>query len=157
VAIGILIGAMNKLRAQLGREKKRTYWRDKYMKRWITSVTRGDVDTLQWLIYLESDAYLRPHEQSDRLSTRGLIIGYIKNIVQLTTPMSSFHVSVGVSRLLYGYDTAETQRMYELVSERYLGVIPGKEGIRDGERAGTDPDSLRPGGRTHAGVFRIPG
>lgn len=122
LAIRILSGAMNKLKARMGREKKRVYWRDKYMKRWITTVTRGDADTLQWLIYLESEGHEKEQEQSGGVSTRDLIIRYIKSIVRMTTAMSSFHVSVGVSRVLHCYHTSETQRMYDLVSQRYLAA-----------------------------------
>ena len=121
-AIGILSEAMNKLKAQMGREKKRAYWRDKFMKRWITSVTRGDADTLQWLIYLASEAHEKEQERSDNVSIGDLILRYIKSIVQMTTATTSFHVCVGMSRVLHHYDTAETQRMYELVSQRYLGA-----------------------------------
>ena len=47
LAIRILTGALNKLKAQRGREHRRTYWRDKYLKRGITRITREEADTLQ--------------------------------------------------------------------------------------------------------------
>ena len=69
-AISILINAMNKLETQRGQESKRNYWRDKYLKRWITRVNRDDCDTLQWLIYFESDYYEKQQEQSGKGANR---------------------------------------------------------------------------------------
>jgi hypothetical protein len=53
-AVQTLRNAMRKLKVQRSREKKRTYWRDKNMKRKITRTVRNDNDALQWLIYCES-------------------------------------------------------------------------------------------------------
>jgi hypothetical protein len=51
-----------------------------------------------------------------------MAVRYIKNLVRMTTAMSSFYVNVGVHRLLHNYTTAEAQRVYETVTERYLGA-----------------------------------
>lgn len=51
-----------------------------------------------------------------------MIVRYIKHLVRVTTSMSSFSVNVGISRLLYNYTGVETQRMYELLTERYVGT-----------------------------------
>ena len=121
-AISILISAMNKLETQRGQESKRNYWRDKYLKRWITRVNRDDSDTLQWLIYFESDCYEKQQEESGGHSAKDLVVRYIKNLVRMTTAMSSFHVNIGLHRILHNYSTAEVQRAYEFMSERYLGA-----------------------------------
>lgn len=118
-AIEILLAALNKLKARSAREKKRHYWRDKYLRRRSTTVTRQEADILQWLIYFESDRGEKI--QFGEASAEDLVLRYIKNLVRMTTAMSSFYVSIGMSRLLYNYSTAETQCMYELVTERYLG------------------------------------
>jgi hypothetical protein len=122
-ALSVLSGALNKLEAQHTREKKRTYWRNKHLKRWISSITRNDADILQWLILFESDSYEKEEEASGKPSTtQGMIVRYSKHLVRLTTAMSSFHVNVGLSRLLHNYTGVETQRMYELLTERYVGT-----------------------------------
>ena len=46
-AVRILSGAVNKLKAQRGRESRRVYWRDKYLKRAITRITREEGDMLR--------------------------------------------------------------------------------------------------------------
>jgi hypothetical protein len=121
-AIAILVRAMNKLETQRGQESKRNYWRDKYLKRWITRVNRDDSDTLQWLIYFESDYYEKQQEQSGEHTAKDLVVRYIKNLVRMTTAMSSFHVNIGLHRILHNYSTAEVQRVYEFMTERYLGA-----------------------------------
>src|SRR5215472_14929853 len=122
VAIRILTGALNKLKAQRGRENRRAYWRDKYLKRGITRITREEADALQWLIFFESDQYEKEQESSGNHTASDLMVRYIKNLVRMTTAMSSFHVNVGLHRLLHNYSTAETQRLYETVTERFLGA-----------------------------------
>jgi hypothetical protein len=121
-AISILISAMNKLETQRGQESKRNYWRDKYLKRWITRVNRDDSDTLQWLIYFESDYFEKQQEQSGEPTAKDLVVRYIKNLVRMTTAMSSFHVNIGLHRILHNYSTIEVQRAYEYMTERYLGA-----------------------------------
>jgi len=121
-AISILVSAMNKLATQRGQENKRNYWRDKYLKRWITRVNRDESDTLQWLIYFEADYYEKQQEQAGEHTAKDLVVRYIKNLVRMTTAMSSFHVNIGLHRILHSYTTAEVQQAYEFMTERYLGA-----------------------------------
>jgi hypothetical protein len=121
-AISILVSAMNKLATQRGQENKRNYWRDKYLKRWITRVNRDESDTLQWLIYFESDHYEKRQEEAGEHTAKDLVVRYIKNLVRMTTAMSSFHVNIGLHRILHSYTTAEVQQAYEFMTERYLGA-----------------------------------
>jgi hypothetical protein len=44
-----------------------------------------------------------------------------KHLIQITTSMSSFYVNVGVTRLLHNYSTLEAQRVYEMLTSRFLG------------------------------------
>jgi hypothetical protein len=121
-ALKILSGALNKLKAQRGRENRRVYWRDKYLKRGITRISRNEQDALQWLILFESDVFEKEQERNGGQTQEEMAIRYIKNLVRMTTAMSSFYVNVGVHRLLHNYTTAEAQRVYETVTERYLGA-----------------------------------
>jgi hypothetical protein len=121
-AVRIVTGAMNKLKAQSGRESRRAYWRDKHLKRGITRITRKEQDALQWLIFYETDLYEQEQEKSGSATIRDLVVRYIKKLVRVTTAMSSFHVNVGLHRLMHNYSTAETQRVYEAITERYLGA-----------------------------------
>jgi len=118
-AIAILVGALNKLKARLSRERKRAYWRDKFLKRQITRITRDDEDTLQWLIYFESDSHEKAQEGRGQASELDFVIRYVKTLVRLSTGMSSFYVNTAIHRLLYRYTTAEAQKIYEMVTDSY--------------------------------------
>ena len=121
-AIHVLTSAFDKLNAQHGYERKRTYWRDKYLKRRIYRITRSQADLLQWLIYFESEPYERQQERHGSQTEEDMVVRYTKFLVQTTTARSSFYVCVGLQRLLCRYSTAETQRCYEFISDRYLGT-----------------------------------
>jgi hypothetical protein len=121
-AVRILRGAINKLKAQRGRESRRAYWRDKYLKRGITRIAREEGDMLQWLIFYESDPYEREQEASRQSLLKDMVLRYIKSLVRITSAMSSFHVNIGLHRLLHNYSTTETQQVYESITDRYLGA-----------------------------------
>ncbi|MBZ5523503.1 MAG: hypothetical protein LAP21_14815 [Acidobacteriia bacterium] len=121
-ALRILAGALNKLKVQRGRESRRSYWRDKHLKRGITRIIREESDALQWLIFYEADAYEKEQEEKSIPSVQEMVVRYIKNLVRMTTAMSSFYVNVGLHRLVHNYSTAETQRVYEAVTDRYPGA-----------------------------------
>jgi hypothetical protein len=77
---------------------------------------------LQWLIMFESEQDERVQERAGSVSLKSMAVRYIKHLVQITTALSSFYVSVGLTRLLHNYSTSEAQRAYELLTSRYLGA-----------------------------------
>jgi hypothetical protein len=121
-AVEVLAGALNKLSLQRRRESRRAYWRDKYLKRGITRISRQEADALQWLILFESDRFEKEQESRGEQTMEEMAVRYIKSLVRITTAMSSFYVNVGLNRLLHNYTTAEIQRVYETVTDRYLGA-----------------------------------
>jgi len=121
LAIQILSDARSKLCVQRSRERKRTYWRDKYLKRKITRMAREDSDLLQWLIYFESEKYERQQEGTNPPPAEDMAVRYVKHLVEITTSMSSFYVNIGLYRILHDYSTAEVRRGYEWVSEHFAG------------------------------------
>jgi len=125
-AIEVVKAAIGKLRAQHSRERKRNYWRSKFLKNRVTRIIRTEQDMLQWLICLESTSHEEAQEKSGSLSTRDWVVRYVKALVQATSAMSSFYVSVGLQRLLYDYTTAETQKSYEWLTDLY----PNSEAYR---------------------------
>jgi hypothetical protein len=120
-AIDIVVRALEKLRVRSRREIKRLYWRDKHAERPVRRIARSDVDMLQWLIMFESEEDEKAQELAGNPSLRSMAIRYIKQLVQVTTAFSSFYVNVGLTRLLRNYSTAEAQRIYEMLTSRYLG------------------------------------
>jgi hypothetical protein len=120
-AIDILTRALEKIRARSRREMKRLYWRDKHAERPVRRIARSDMDMLQWLIMFESEQYERAQERAGTSSLGNMVVRYIKHLVQITTALSSFYVNVGMSRLLHNYTTSDTQRVYEMLTSRFLG------------------------------------
>jgi hypothetical protein len=118
-ATAIFIGALNKLKVRSHQERKRAYWRDKFLKRQISRITRNDEDTLQWLIYFHSDFYEKAQEHLGRASEQDIVVRYLKTLVGFSTAMSSFYVNIAIHRLLYRYTTSEAQKIYEMVTDRY--------------------------------------
>ncbi len=125
-ALRIVSDATSKLEVYRSQERKRIYWRHKYLKRKITRVIRQDHDMLQWLIYFEAEKHEKQHEQAGLSTMDDLVIRYIKHLAQVTTPMSSFYVNIGFQRLLRNYSTAETRSIYELMTNHF----PGNEEYR---------------------------
>src|ERR1700736_6181374 len=121
-AIRVVSDAINKLTVQHDREQKRAYWRDKYLKGKITRISRENGDALQWLIYFEAENYEMEQEELGQQTLRDMVIRYVKHLMQISTPMSAFYVSVGLHRLLHNYNTSEVQRVYEWVTEHFPGA-----------------------------------
>src|SRR5262249_53274592 len=90
-AIEVVASALQKLTLQCRIERRRVYWRYKHPSQPIRRITRKDHDALQWLILYESETYERRQEQRGTQSARDMLVRYIKHIVCLATPMSSFY------------------------------------------------------------------
>jgi hypothetical protein len=121
-ALDILVRALDKVRVRSHRELKRLYWRDKHSQRPVRRIARTDADILQWLIMFESEKDERAQEGAGNVPLRSMAIRYVKHLVQITTASSSFYVNVGLSRLLHSYSTPEAQRVYEMLTSRFLGA-----------------------------------
>ncbi|HZM87366.1 MAG TPA: hypothetical protein VFF31_12645, partial [Blastocatellia bacterium] len=127
IALEIATLALNKLQLAATAQGKRLYYRltgraDTRKAR--SKVSLGEPHLLQRLVYVESEQYERlkeaaavaaqangaiPVRQSD------LVVFFIKHLVRITTRRNSFYVTLGLSRLLYNYTTAETMELYNLV------------------------------------------
>jgi hypothetical protein len=53
------------------------------------------------------------------VSADDMVIRYINYLMQISTPMSSFYVNIGLQRLLHNYSTAETRRIYEWMTNHF--------------------------------------
>ena len=80
-----------------------------------TKVSLSELHILQRLVYIESELYERLLEQQKGVQEADLLIHFIKHLVRMTTKRNSFYVSLGLSRLLYNYTTAEATEIYNLV------------------------------------------
>jgi hypothetical protein len=82
-----------------------------------TKVTLGELHLLQRLVYDESESYEREQEKltPPEAAEERLIVHFIKHLIRITLKRNSFYVTLGVSRLLYHYSTAEAMELYNLI------------------------------------------
>jgi hypothetical protein len=125
LAVKIASAAMSKLNAAAVAQDKRSYYRhgrrsrasgSKAIRRW-TKISLSELHLLQRLVYVESERYERQEEQQRNVAIdeERLIMHYIKHLINITMMRNSFHVTLGVSRLLYNYTTAESMKVYDLI------------------------------------------
>jgi hypothetical protein len=131
LAIRITTAAMSKLNAAVIAQNKRLYY--KLSRRsWLpgsksissrTKVSLSELHLLQRLVYLESEPYERQKERpnyfgaNSEIDEESLIRHYIKHLVSITLMRNSFHVTLGVGRLLYNYTAAESMELYDLIMQ----------------------------------------
>src|SRR5262249_3800095 len=83
-----------------------------------TKVSVSELLLLQRLVYVESESYERQAEQASlpfAPDEEDMLIHFIKHLVQITTKRNSFYVTLGLSRLLHNYSTAETMEIYNVI------------------------------------------
>lgn len=82
-----------------------------------TKVRWNSAQWLQLLIYCKSERYEKQQEDRSVISIdeKDMIIRYIKHLILTTCRRNSFHVSLGLSRLLYNYSASETMTIYDLI------------------------------------------
>jgi lipopolysaccharide assembly LptE-like protein len=121
-ALSIAVEAFAKLEVAAAAQDKRLYYtptgRAARVERFRTKVSVGELHLLQRLVYAESEPYERLAEQSpDGKSPdeEDLLIYFIKHLVRITVRRNSFYVTLGLSRLLHNYSTAETMEMYNIL------------------------------------------
>jgi hypothetical protein len=127
LAVRIAIAAMSKLDVTAVSQDKRSYYKPGGRLRASgskliaprTKVSLGELHLLQRLVYTESEPYERQEEQQQtaEIDEEGWITRYIKHLVNITLMRNSFHVTLGVSRLLYNYTTAESLELYDLIMQ----------------------------------------
>jgi hypothetical protein len=127
LAVRIAIEAMSKLNAAAAAQDKRSYYRTGSRSRSPgskvisprTKVCLSELHLLQRLVYVESEPHEQQEEQrqSATIDEERLITRYIKHLINITLMRNSFHVALGVSRLLYNYTTAESMKLYDLIMQ----------------------------------------
>jgi hypothetical protein len=121
-AVRVVSQAMAKLEVAASAQGKRLYYKAAERSRgplpFRTKVTFSELHLLQRLIYIEAEPYEREKEQEDSsaaVRTEDLIVHFIKHLARITSRRNSFYVTLGLSRLLYNYTTAETMAIYNVV------------------------------------------
>ncbi|HEU0173236.1 MAG TPA: hypothetical protein VFV58_03170 [Blastocatellia bacterium] len=121
-ALNIATEAFAKLEVAAAAQDKRLYYkptgRAARAERFRTKVSVGELHLLQRLVYVESEPYeLQAEQFPDGKSPdeEDMLIYFIKHLVRITVRRNSFYVTLGLSRLLHNYSTAETMEMYNVL------------------------------------------
>ena len=125
-ALRAVTGALAKLEVATAAQGKRLYYRPtgrlwsrhSQSNRFRNNISFNEPHLLQRLIYIESEPYEIAQEQAKGSAAVGdedLVIHFIKHLTKKTVKRNSFYVTLGLSRLLYSYTTAETMDIYNAV------------------------------------------
>jgi len=125
-ALRVVTGALAKLEVATAAQGKRLYYRPTgrlwsrhpQSSRFRNNISFNEPHLLQRLIYVESEPFEIAHEQAKGSAAAGeedLVIHFIKHLTKKTVKRNSFYVTLGLSRLIYSYTTAETMDIYNAV------------------------------------------
>jgi hypothetical protein len=121
-ALNIAAEALAKLDVAAAAQDKRLYYtptgRAARADRFRTKVSVGELHLLQRLVYVESEPFERQAEQSpngESADEEDMLIYFIKHLVRITVRRNSFYVTLGLSRLLHNYSTAEAMELYNVL------------------------------------------
>ncbi|MBA3711168.1 MAG: hypothetical protein H0W76_01820 [Pyrinomonadaceae bacterium] len=125
-AVRIVTGAMAKLEVTASAQGKRLYYHPvgrllphrSRSNAFRNKVSFSELHLLQRLIYAESEPYEKQQEQVDGavlINEEEMIVRFVKHLVRVTVRRNSFYVTLGISRLLYNYSTANTMQIYNVI------------------------------------------
>ncbi|NOT62588.1 MAG: hypothetical protein HOP19_20475, partial [Acidobacteria bacterium] len=114
VARQIAEAALENLETTTLRQDKRIYYAGQR-----TKISFTELHLLQRLVYEKSDPFERARESNSARPLRAerLLVHFIKHLVWITARRNSFYVTLGLSRLLHRYTTAETLELYNCSSK----------------------------------------
>ena len=121
-ALRAAAGAAAKLDVAAAAQAKRHYYAPTgrlFARRARTKVSVDGPRLLQRLVYVETEIFERESEEGG--ASRGgpggreMLVRFVKHLVRVTTRRNSFYVTLGLSRLLYSYRTAEVMEIYNVV------------------------------------------
>ncbi len=114
IAKHIAFNAMNKLEVASNAQYKRFYYAPE-ARNSRNKVSMNDLQLLQRLVYVESEAFEKEKEFTQTATEKDLLIYFIKHLIRITLKRNSFYVTLGLSRILHNYATAEAMEIYNVV------------------------------------------
>ncbi|MEP7337647.1 MAG: hypothetical protein ABI977_07860 [Acidobacteriota bacterium] len=116
IALRIATAALEKLDAADSRQDKRRYYNPSGQRR---KVSLPELLLLQRLVYTESEPHEKRKEQDTAasLNQATMVKHFIKHLVKITSRRNSFHVLLGLGRLLHDYSTPETAELHNVVMQ----------------------------------------
>ncbi len=115
----IVTNAMNKLETASNAQFKRYYYtpvgRAENARAARSRVSLNDLQLLQRLVFVESESFERENEAAKKITGKNLLTYFIKHLVRISLKRNSFYVTLGISRILHNYATADAMEIYNLV------------------------------------------
>ena len=114
----IALAAMNKLETASTAQFKRLYYTPtgrSTSKATRSRVSLSDLQLLQRLVLVESEAYERQREEKGDICERSMLTFFIKHLVRISLKRNSFYVTLAVARILHNYATADAMEIYNVV------------------------------------------
>lgn len=110
----IVMAALTKVGVATGRQERREYYLPRKRR---SKALLSEAQWLQLLIYVESEPYERQREKAGGASAEDFLVWAIKHLVQITLQRNAFHVAVGITQLLYGYNTREAMTLFDALAQ----------------------------------------
>lgn len=111
IALEILWEALRGVQVRLTAQQEA----DRHEPERPTKVRWSTIQWLQLLVYLKSEQFEKKQEAEGLVCEDDMIIRYIKHLLLITCRRNSFHICLGVCRLLYNYSAGETMAVYDMV------------------------------------------
>lgn len=115
----IALNAMAKLETASNAQYKRSYYtptgRAETARATRSRVSLNDLQLLQRLVFIESEAFERQSENAEGACPKRLLTYFIKHLVRISLKRNSFYVTLGISRILHNYATVEAMEIYNVV------------------------------------------
>ena len=116
IAFSIVADAFAFLPVTMFRQQKRAYYRAAQPSK--TQFTEAQL--LQQLVMERSLLFERKNERKGLATEWDLFVRYVKFIVQRTTPHTAFHVTVGLTRFIYDYTSADCATLFESLDQNRI-------------------------------------
>ncbi len=104
--------AFAQLKVAVTAQRKRFYYRPSGER---SKVEMSELQLLQRLVLIASEPYERAGEAAGRTTQADLVLRFVKHLVRITMKRNSFHVALGLTRVLHDYGTPAAMDLYGLL------------------------------------------
>lgn len=111
-AQAIATEAFAQLKVAAAAQRKRFYYRPRGAR---SKVEMSELQLLQRLVLIASEPHERASETAGCSSQADMVLRFVKHLVRITMKRNSFHVALGLTRVLHDYPAAAAMDIYGLL------------------------------------------
>lgn len=120
----VAVASVMKLETVARAQDRRLYYKltgrnnalHEHPSRFRNLVILNDLHLLQTIVYDETEKYEKEQETNQKtIDEKTFLVHFIKHLVKITLKHNSFYVTIGLTRLLYNYSTAQAAEIYNQV------------------------------------------